>query len=296
MSLMKAYPNFDAYLKDQPRANQSVIRALRALVKRAAPTLEEAVKYSNGCWVQGKYPIAYVYAAEDHTQFGFMAGSMLADPKGLLGGNGRFVRHVKLRSVRDIVERDLVALLAQAVALGHPAAKKAPAASAARTKPARRGAAPAATDAEKQLASYFARYEPAIARLGKALRAKLRARLPGLNEIVYLYEKQDVLLVTYSPTVNGYEGLCSLGLHPHEVRLSFGQGAQLSKSDPTKLLKGSGKTVRHVVLRSAADFDRTEIAALMTAALKLAKVRLASGAKGAVISRAETQKRRASRA
>ena len=125
MALMKSYPSFDAYLKDQPRANQVVIRALRKLVKRAAPALEEAVKYGNGCWLQGKYPIAYVYADQDHTQFGFMAGSALDDPKELLAGNGRFVRHVRLRSTRDIVERDLVALLDQAVELGHPAAKKA---------------------------------------------------------------------------------------------------------------------------------------------------------------------------
>ena len=39
-------------------------------------------------------------------------------------------------------------------------------------------------NAESQLASFFAKYEPAMARLGKALRAKLRARLPGLFEIV----------------------------------------------------------------------------------------------------------------
>lgn len=125
MAMMKSYPSFDAYLKDQPRANQVVIRALRQLVKRAAPSLEEAVKYGNGCWLQGKYPIAYVYAAQDHTQLGFMAGSSLRDPKGLLVGNARFVRHVRLASTKDIVERELVALLDQAVKLGHPAAKKA---------------------------------------------------------------------------------------------------------------------------------------------------------------------------
>ena len=42
------------------------------------------------------------------------------------------------------------------------------------------------TNPETQLASYFAKYEPAMAKLGKALRAKLRARLPGLSEIVYV--------------------------------------------------------------------------------------------------------------
>ena len=41
MSPTKAYPSFDAYVEDQPAANQAVIRALRTLVKRAAPALEE---------------------------------------------------------------------------------------------------------------------------------------------------------------------------------------------------------------------------------------------------------------
>lgn len=150
--------------------------------------------------------------------------------------------------------------------------------------------------AERQLASYFSKYEPAMVKFGKALRAKLRARLPGLFEIVYVYENQNALVISYSPTEHGYEGLCSIGLYPDGVKLFFGQGAQLSKSDPNKLLQGKGKTVRHVVMNAVADFDRAEIEALMAAALKLAKVRLDASAKGAVIIRAEAQKQRAVRA
>ena len=152
------------------------------------------------------------------------------------------------------------------------------------------------TNAETQLASYFAKYEPAMARLGKALRAKLRARLPGLFEIVYVYENQNALVISYSPTEHGYEGLCGVALYPRHAQLFFGQGALLSKSDPNKLLKGSGKTVRHVVLNSVADFDSAEIEVLMAAALKLAKLPLRVGANGSVIIRAEEQKQRARRA
>ena len=297
MSGMKSYPSFDAYLNDQSAANQSVIRALRKLVKRAAPSLEEAVKYSNGCWVDGKWPIVYVYAAPDYTQFGFMAGAKLKDPKKLLEGSGAFIRHVKLRTTRDIVERDLVALLDQAVELGHPAAKKGTAKAAAAPKPAAKPKAPAkapkAPGAEKQLARYLAKYSPAIAKFGKALRAKLRKRLPGLNEIVYVYANQGVLLITYSATEQGYEGLCSIGLYPDEVRLSFGQGATLAKSAPKGLLIGSGKTVRYVVLAKPADLERADIAALLAAAVKLAKLKLRAGAKGKVIVKAEEQKARA---
>jgi hypothetical protein len=152
------------------------------------------------------------------------------------------------------------------------------------------------TNAETQLAGFFAQYEPPIAKLGKALRAKLRDRLPGLFEIVYVYENQHSLVISYSPTEHGHEGLCGIALYPSCVKLFFGQGALLSKSDPNKLLQGRGKTVRHVVLSSVADFDRAEIQVLMAAALKLAKLRLDASAKGSVIIKAEAQKQRARRA
>ena len=152
------------------------------------------------------------------------------------------------------------------------------------------------TNAETQLASFFAKYEPAMVKLGKALRAKLRARLPGLFEIVYVYERQNALVISYSPTEHGYEGLCSIALYPNRVNLYFAQGALLSKSDPNKLLQGRGRTVRHVVLSDVADFDRAEIEVLMAAALELAKVRLDASAKSSVIIRAEAQKQRARRA
>lgn len=153
------------------------------------------------------------------------------------------------------------------------------------------------TNPETQLASFFAKYEPAMAKLGKALRAKLRDRLPGLFELVYVYEKQNALVISYSTSEKGYEGLCAIALYPREAKLSFGQGARLTKSDPTKLLSGQGKTVRHVVLSSASDLDRPEIEALIAAALKLAKVRLDARSKGSVIVKAEAQlARRAARA
>lgn len=152
------------------------------------------------------------------------------------------------------------------------------------------------TNAETQIASYFAKYEPGMAKLGKALRAKLRARLPGLFEIVYMYENQNALVISYSPTERGYEGVCTISVYPHLVRLGFGRGAELSKSDRNKLLQGQGKTARYVALNSVADFDRAEIETLIADAVTLAKLRLDPNAKGAVIIKAEEQKQRARRA
>lgn len=112
---MKAYATFDLYLADQPPKNQKIIRALRRFVQRVAPKLEESVKWGNGCWLQGKQPIAYVYSDAKWVQFGFIRGSSLEDPKGLLEGQGQYVRHVKVRKVADIDERAFAALLRQAV-------------------------------------------------------------------------------------------------------------------------------------------------------------------------------------
>jgi hypothetical protein len=150
--------------------------------------------------------------------------------------------------------------------------------------------------AEKQIAGFFAKYEPAAAKLGKALRAKLRDRLPGLFELVYVYERQNALVVSYSPTETGSDGVCGFALYPHRVTLFFAGGPELSKSDPSGLLEGGGKTVRHVAVSSVADAARPEIEVLTAAALKIAKVRLDPGAKGSVIIKAEAQKQRALRA
>jgi hypothetical protein len=115
MPKMKAYASFDLYLADQPPKHRTIIRALRAFVKRTAPELVESVKWGNGCWLEGKVPVAYVYSDKDHVQFGFVHGSSLADPKGLLQGKGQYVRHVKVRKTADIDPKAFGALLRQAI-------------------------------------------------------------------------------------------------------------------------------------------------------------------------------------
>ena len=111
---MKTYTSFDDYVKDQNPSNQAIIRALRRLVKRVAPGLSEAVKWGNGCWVSSQGPVAYVYSAANHVQFGFFNGSSLKDPGGLLEGQGKYVRHTKVRDPSEIDERAFAALLRQA--------------------------------------------------------------------------------------------------------------------------------------------------------------------------------------
>ena len=114
MKKMQAYATFDDYLANQRSSHQEIIDSLRELVRRVAPRLSEAVMWGNGCWIDNGKPVAYVHAERDCVQFGFFNGSALKDPKRLLEGKGRYVRHTKVRSPSGIDRRALAALLRQA--------------------------------------------------------------------------------------------------------------------------------------------------------------------------------------
>lgn len=111
---MKRYATFDAYLAGQAVKNRPIIRAFRKFVKREAPQLQESVKWGNGCWLKGKVPVSYVYSAPDHVQFGFFRGASLKDPKGLLRGEGQYVRHVRVTKTSEFDVKAVRALLKQA--------------------------------------------------------------------------------------------------------------------------------------------------------------------------------------
>ena len=55
----------------------------------------------------GDAAFVYVNAFKAHVNVGFFRGAELSDPKGLLEGTGKFMRHVKLSPERNV---DTVAL------------------------------------------------------------------------------------------------------------------------------------------------------------------------------------------
>jgi hypothetical protein len=72
----------------------------------------------DGCPVAcvGDAPFAYVNAFRAHANVGFYFGAFLPDPAGLLEGEGKRMRHVKLRPGAALDEKALVALIAAAYA------------------------------------------------------------------------------------------------------------------------------------------------------------------------------------
>ena len=59
----------------------------------------------------GDAAFAYVNAFKAHVNVGFFRGAEIADPKGLLEGTGRFMRHVKLSPEREVDAAALTKLI-----------------------------------------------------------------------------------------------------------------------------------------------------------------------------------------
>ena len=106
---------FEAWLKDRNPSHKRLINKLRKLVAKASPKLIESSKWTNGVWLKEDLPIIFIYTKDDHIQFGFFAGGMLNDPDGLLRGNGKFVRHIRVESSQDIEEDKFATMIRRAV-------------------------------------------------------------------------------------------------------------------------------------------------------------------------------------
>ncbi len=145
------------------------------------------------------------------------------------------------------------------------------------------------TQPEAQLAGFLAKFTPEIAALAKAALVKMRARLP--NAIQMVYDNYNFLVIGFGPTERASEAIFSIALSARGVSLCFLQAAP-KLPDPKKLLLGSGTTARHIRLERAAVLDRPAVKALMSHAIKRAKVPFDSTVPGRLIIKSVSAKQR----
>ena len=107
-------------------------------------------------------------------------------------------------------------------------------------------------------------YDPEVRRLFRAARDAVRAAAPEANELAYDAYNAVASAWTFSDRVR--EAFCHVAAYRDHVNLGFNRGAELP--DPEGLLEGSGKRIRHVKIRSAADVDRPGVHALLAAAAR----------------------------
>ncbi|MFZ1361819.1 MAG: DUF1801 domain-containing protein [Candidatus Nanopelagicales bacterium] len=113
--MMKSYDSFSDWRADQSDENQELIDALGSIIETTAPHLTTTVKWGQGCWADGKDHRVYIHCADDHVQLGFYNGSSLDDPLGLLSGNGKYIRFVRVHSTNEVQPEAFAALITQAI-------------------------------------------------------------------------------------------------------------------------------------------------------------------------------------
>ncbi len=117
---------------------------------------------------------------------------------------------------------------------------------------------------KQQLATFMARYSPAIAKQAKAAIGKLDALMPGATHLVY--DNYNALVVAFGGGPKMSDIVCSIALYPQWVTLFFMRGATLP--DPDEILEGSGKHIRGIrLVDGAAMLDRPAIRDLLREAI-----------------------------
>ena len=144
------------------------------------------------------------------------------------------------------------------------------------------------TQAERQLGSFIAKFEPKHQTLIRSVRKVLRRRFPTAHELVY--DNYNFFVVGYCPTERPSDCLFSIAAAANGVGLCFIHGAKLP--DPKKILVGAGKQTRFLRLESAAVLDRPEVKAMFTAAVARAKVPMPATGRGQLIIRSVSAKQR----
>ena len=101
-------PAIDAWIEAHAGDLGAMAREWFEVIRRCGDEVREILH--DGCPVAcfGDAPFAYVNVFSSHVNVGFFQGARLPDPAGLLQGEGRFMRHVKLT----------VGMTADAAALG----------------------------------------------------------------------------------------------------------------------------------------------------------------------------------
>src|SRR3954466_6451985 len=143
----------------------------------------------------------------------------------------------------------------------------------------------------KQLAAFIAKFDPAVAKLIRAVRSKLRARLPTAIEQVY--DNYNFLAIGYCTSERTSDCIVSLAVSAKGVALSFYHGASLA--DPDNILLGSGKQNRFVRLETVKTLNEPAVKPLIPPAIKQAKTPLPSG-RGYTIVKSVSAKQRPRRA
>jgi len=107
-------PQVDAWFERRPVELAALARHWFSVMRQCGPDVRVLLHDGHPTACVGDAAFGYVNAFTAHVNVGFFGGNELADPHGLLEGEGKFMRHVRLQPGAVMDAAALTALVEQA--------------------------------------------------------------------------------------------------------------------------------------------------------------------------------------
>jgi hypothetical protein len=116
------------------------------------------------------------------------------------------------------------------------------------------------TGTPPQLLEFLDKYDPQVRSLALGLRAAVHEEMAPCHEYIFAMRSKVVLLYGATERVID-DGICHINVFVRHVNLGFSRGVELD--DPRGVLRGTGKAMRHITLKTPSDLERPEIRAYL---------------------------------
>ncbi|CAN5226684.1 hypothetical protein BH10PLA2_BH10PLA2_33150 [soil metagenome] len=107
----KRDPAIEKWMRRHPSELGAIAQRWFEVMRGCGDDVRELLHDGHPIACVGDAAFAYVNAFKAHVNVGFFRGADIADPKRLIEGTGRHMRHVKLKPARDIDATALVDLI-----------------------------------------------------------------------------------------------------------------------------------------------------------------------------------------
>ncbi|WP_457580784.1 DUF1801 domain-containing protein [Ensifer canadensis] len=111
----KRIETFLADIRDRGEIQFAIVSHLREIVLASGPGIAEQIKYG-GLLFSAAQPFCGIFPYSAHVTLEFSEGSALPDAHGVLMGQGKGRRHIKMHAVSDIAEKHVATYVGLALA------------------------------------------------------------------------------------------------------------------------------------------------------------------------------------
>ena len=107
------------------------------------------------------------------------------------------------------------------------------------------------------LKKFLKPYDREVRDLALKLRALVLEEMAPCYENIY--DAYSAVAIGYSPSDRSGDGIFHIAVYSKHVNLGFNNGATLD--DPKAILRGEGKHIRHITIKTSDDIERPELRA-----------------------------------